>query len=118
MDQDLAGVDVAPLTDAEKLGPPASRVLAGHDAEPCYELPTLAEGSPVTDGSHDGGRHDRPDPGDLADAGRNDRGLSKTLISVRPKSSSSRQKSSFRRVSRTSRHRDNGLFELKLTGFY
>src|ERR1700723_3119564 len=68
MNQYLAQVYVASLTDAEQLPLPPGRVLAGHDAEPCCELSPLPEGGPVTDGSDDGRRHDRSDAGDLADA--------------------------------------------------
>jgi hypothetical protein len=56
MNQDLARVDVASLTDAEQLRLTAGRILARHDAEPCRELSTLAKGDAVTDGSNDGCR--------------------------------------------------------------
>jgi hypothetical protein len=69
MNQDLAEVHVAPLTDAEQLRLTAGGVLTWHDAEPCCELSPLAKCSTVPDGRHDCRCHDRPDPGNLADAG-------------------------------------------------
>src|ERR1700733_9527577 len=68
MDQDLAKVYVAALTDAEELGLAAGRVLTRHDAEPSCELSTLAKGGSVADGSDDGRRYHWADAGDLSDA--------------------------------------------------
>ncbi len=69
MNQDLAKVDVASLTDAEQLGLASGRVLPRHNAQPRCELPALAKGSARADGSNDGCRNHRPDTRDLPDTG-------------------------------------------------
>ena len=63
VDQDLAKVNVASLTDAEQLGLVSGRVLPQHNAQPRGELPALAKGSAVADGSNDGGCNHRPNAG-------------------------------------------------------
>jgi hypothetical protein len=66
MDQNLAQIDVAPLTDAEQLRLASGGILPRQDAEPCSEISPLTESSSVADSRDDGCRHDRSDTWDLA----------------------------------------------------
>ena len=69
MDQNLAEVHVAALADAEQLRLASGRVLAWDDAEPRSKVPAPTKGGAVADRRDDGRRHNRPDPGNLTDAG-------------------------------------------------
>ena len=68
MDQYLAEVYVATLTDAEQLRLTSGRVLAWQDPQPCWEVPALAECGAVADRCDDGCGYNRPNPGNLTDA--------------------------------------------------
>ena len=65
MNQNLSQVDVAALTNAEQLRFTSGRVLAWHDTQPRSEVPALAEGGAVANGSNDGSGNNWSDPGDL-----------------------------------------------------
>jgi len=65
VNQNLAQVDDAALTDAEQLRFTSSRVPAWHDTRPRGEVPPLAEGGAVANGSNDGSGDNWSDPWDL-----------------------------------------------------
>jgi hypothetical protein len=66
MDQDLAQVDAAALTDAKQLRLTSGRVLPWHDPQPCSEVSPLAERSAVADSGKDGCGYHWSDPRDLS----------------------------------------------------
>jgi len=68
MNQHLAQINVASLADAEELRLASCGVLSWHNAEPCCEVPSLAEGRSVADRGHDGRRYDGSDAWDLTNA--------------------------------------------------